>query len=297
MYEKILVPLDGSEVAERVLPHVETLARRLNSEVILLTACGPGQGPEHLFRTYVEKRAEALHSLGIRARSAVVRGEVASEIIRFAEEEDIALIVFSTHGQSGPGVWAMGNVANKISQRSRIPMLLIRSTTEPVDAERDLRKVLVPLDGSKFAEQVLPHVEGLAVAMGSEVVLLEVLETVEVPGFAAYEVGPDWQEFKKGLMARAETRANRYLRRKGNALGLSGVSARSVVLWGRPAETILQYAEDNSVNLIALATHGFTGISRWAYGSVAYKVMMASSKPVLVVRPPSPKSDAQRTHR
>jgi nucleotide-binding universal stress UspA family protein len=98
----------------------------------------------------------------------------------------------------------------------------------------------------------------------------------------------DVEEYEKDLMAKAERKASDYLSEKESALGDRGVTVSSASLRGKPPETILQYADDNSVSLIALATHGFSGIARWAYGSVASKIIENSSKPVLLVRPPLP---------
>lgn len=289
MYERILVPLDGSELAERALLYVEGVAGRLHSEVILLTAYVPGEGLERPLRAYLEKRAEELRSLGIKASPLVIQGNAASEILDFAEKNDIGLIVISTHGRTGPGVWAMGSIANKVVQKSRIPTLLIRSTElERVVAKKDLQKILVPLDGSQFAESIIPCVEGLAKGRDNEVILLRVIEPIKPPHFTIAEEGADWQNYEKRFMAKAEKEAKRYLGKEESVLKDRGVKVSSASLLGKPAQTILQYAEDNSVSLIALATHGFSGITKWAYGSVASKIIESSSKPVLLIRPLCP---------
>ena len=87
----------------------------------------------------------------------------ANEILDFADKNDIGLIIISAYGRTGPGRWAMGSITHKVLQRSRVPALLIR-TSGPETAldEKELRKILVPLDGSRFAEAVIPYVEGLA---------------------------------------------------------------------------------------------------------------------------------------
>jgi len=275
MYERILVPLDGSELAEGALPYAEGVAGRLHSEVILLTACELGYCLERPLRAYLEKRAGELQSLGIKASPLVVQGNAANEILDFAEKNDIGLIIISTYGCTGPSIWPLGSIANKVLQTSRIPVLLIRSTEpETVVLEKELRKILVTLDGSQFAEGIIPYVKGLTQGIGNEVILLRVIEPIEPSGWATIE--------------RA---AKRYLGKKESALRSKGVKVSSASLVGKPTQTILQYAEDNSVSLIALATHGFSGISKWAFGSVASKIIETSSKPVLLVRPPLPSLD------
>lgn len=179
MYKRILVPLDGSELAEGALPYAEGVATRLHSEVILLTACTPGDCLERPLRAYLEKRAGELASLGIKASPLVVQGNAANEILDFAERNDINLIVISTHGHTGPSIWPLGSIANKILQNSRIPLLLIRSSElETVLREKELRKVLVPLDGSQFAEGIVPYVEDLTEGIDNEVILIRVIEPV-----------------------------------------------------------------------------------------------------------------------
>ena len=293
MYERILVPLDGSELAEMALPYVEEVAKRLNSEVLLLTANALGEDLERLLRPYLEKRAEVLQSLGIEASPLVVHGNAADEILDCAEKSDIDLIIISTHGRTGLVAWAMGSIANKIVQRSRIPTLLIRpGEPETIAAGKELRKILVPLDGSHFAESIIPCVESLAGGMGSEVILLRVVETVRPPYFTIYNEVPGWEKYEQQFMAKAEEEAKRYLNEQEGVLKDRNLKVTSASLSGRPAQTILEYAEDNSVDLIALATHGFSGITKWVYGSVASKIIESSSKPVLLMRPPLPSADA-----
>jgi len=286
MYQRIVVPLDGSELAERVLPYVEGVARRHNSEVILLTACVPREPFERPLRAYLKERAQELQSLGIKASPLVVQGDVANEILDFAEKNDIGLIAISTHGRGGTGIWPLGSIANKVAQTSRIPLLLIRSDEpQAVLIEKELQKILVPLDGSPFAENPIPYVEGLVEGMNSEIVLLRVIEPIKISSRVAYGEGRSLEEYEKQLMDRAEREAKHYLSEKEDALRNKGLEVRSATLLGKPAETILQYAEDNSVSLIALATHGFSGIAKWAYGSVASKITEGSPKPLLLIRP------------
>jgi nucleotide-binding universal stress UspA family protein len=288
MYERILVPLDGSELAEQVIPYVEELAKSLNSEVILITVCLSGAPMERALTEYIERRAEKLQSLGIKTRSVCIEGEPATSIIDFAGKNDVSLIVISTHGRTGIGHWPLGSIASKVVQRSHIPVFLVRSGQLAIAAaDKKLQKILVTLDGSRFAEAIIPYVESLAKAMSSEVVLARVIEPVRLPHLAAYR---EREKYEQEYMAKLEREAKRYLSRKKSPLGARGIKLNLVLRQGKPAETIIQYAEDKSVNLIALTTHGFSGITKWAYGSVASRIIEGSSKPVLLVRPPLPAS-------
>ena len=286
MYEKILVPLDGSEVAEQAIPYVERLTQKLKSEVILITVCLPGDPLERALTEYIERRAEKIQSLGVNARSLCIEGDSATSIIDFAEKNKVGLIVISTHGKTGISHWPLGSIASKVVQRSNIPVFLVRSSQpEKAPADNELDKILVTLDGSQFSEAIIPHVEKLAKSMNSEVTLLRVIESAKLPQLAAYS---DREKYEKDFMAKMEREAERYLDKKRTALESKGVKVNSVFLTGKPVETILQYSEEKSANLVALTTHGFSGISKWAYGSVASKIIEGSPKPILLVRPPLP---------
>jgi len=286
MYERILVPLDGSELAEQAIPYVEWLARKFNSEVIVLTACLAGDSLERALKEYIERRAEKIQSLGIKARSACIEGEPAASIIDFAGKNEVSLIAISTHGRTGVSQWLLGSIANKVVQRSHIPVFLVRSSQPArTPADKELRKILLTLDGSHFSEAIIPYVERLAKVTDSEVALLRVIEPAKLPQLAAYA---DREKYEKDFMAKLKKEAKRYLDKKKTAMKSKGIKVNSALLEGKADETILQYAEDKSVNLIALTTHGFSGISKWAYGSVASRIIEASSKPTLLVRPPLP---------
>ena len=288
MYERILVPLDGSELAEQSIPYVERLAQKLKSEVILITGCLPGDSLERALTEYIERRAEKIQSLGVNTRSLCIVGEPADSIINFAGKNNVGLIVISTHGKTGVSHWPLGSIASKVVQRSNIPVFLVRSSqTGKAPADNELGKILVTLDGSRFSEAIIPYAEKLAKSMNGEVTLFRVIEQAKLPQLAAYR---DREKYEKDFMAKMEREAERYLDKKKTALENKGVNANSAFLIGKPVETILQYTEDKSANLIALTTHGFSGITKWTYGSVASKIIEGSPKPILLVRPPLPAS-------
>jgi nucleotide-binding universal stress UspA family protein len=288
MYERILVPLDGSELAEQAIPYAEWLASKFNSEVILITACLPGDSLERALTEYIERRAEKIQSLGIKTRSVCIEGEPAASIIDFAGKNAVSLIILSTHGRTGVSHWPLGSITNKVVQRSHIPVFLVRSSQPAkTPADKELRNTLLTLDGSHFSEAIIPYVEKLAKVMDSEVVILRVVEPAKLPQLAAYA---DREKYEKEFIDKLRKEAKRYLDQKKTALARKGIKVNSALLEGKADEAILQYAEDKSVNLIALTTHGFSGITKWAYGSVASRIIEASSKPTLLVRPPLPAS-------
>ncbi len=301
MYRKMLVLLDGSRLAEVVLPYAGELAVGLGVEVTLFHVCSVQECesvPVH--RDYVERIAEvARHQwlgddrmtsaepgrrVGVRCRLAV--GHPAEEILRYASDNDIDLIVMATHGRSGIRRWALGSVADKVLSASQVPVLLVRAQVagEAGSAAAPLKTIVVPLDGSEVAELVLPHVEMLARQLGAgsvEVVLVAVCEPLPSPlsRTASSEAGADYRAVRS--MEGSES----YLSRVKEQLQAAGVRVWWRVLLGKAADEIVAYANSSPSNLLAMATHGSSGRSRWVYGSVAEKVLLGATTPVLLVRP------------
>jgi nucleotide-binding universal stress UspA family protein len=147
------------------------------------------------------------------------------------------------------------------------------------------QKILVPLDGSELAECVLPHVKTMATACDiRQVVLLRVVEPLSAGTPSPLALDFEVVEFKIIEKARMKT-AEEYLARIEAQLSKEGLSVEAKVLTGKPAETISEFAEREKVDLIAIATHGLSGVSRWVFGSVADKIMRSASAPVLLIRP------------
>jgi nucleotide-binding universal stress UspA family protein len=146
------------------------------------------------------------------------------------------------------------------------------------------KKILVPLDGSKLAECVLPHVESSAKGcVVQEVVFLRVAESVHLPsGYDAYLS----QETINRIEADDKAAAESYLSQLMKRTRYDGVSVKLEAITGIPADSIADYATKNSIDLIIIATHGRSGISRWAWGSVADRVLRSACVPVLMVRAP-----------
>jgi len=146
-------------------------------------------------------------------------------------------------------------------------------------------KILVPLDGSELAESVLAHVSAIAKGCGARnVIFLRAVEPYYIPT-GAYEGSIAPEELKK-IDAQHEIEAAAYLKDVAGRAGLSGVSVKTEVIRGRAAEAIAEYATENKVDLIAIASHGRSGISRWVWGSVADRVLRSACVPVLIVRAP-----------
>jgi nucleotide-binding universal stress UspA family protein len=183
MYKRMLVPLDGSKLAEEVFPYTRELAGRLDLDLIFLNVCSPNETESLSMRQfYMDKMAEMVRSQTreiqvktgasqsvktIEATGKVVIGYPAEEILKYANENSIDIILLATHGHSGVRLWALGSIAYKVLHASKIPVWLVRSgIPEEIVYDRwDRRTIMVPLDGSKLAESALPHAEALAFSL------------------------------------------------------------------------------------------------------------------------------------
>ncbi len=149
------------------------------------------------------------------------------------------------------------------------------------------KKILVPLDGSKLAECVLPHVEELAQSgVVKEIVLLRVCDSPSIIADYPEGKGKTWEKHVERLTSNAEQQCSLYINDVAQSLKDKGYKVKAESRLGKPADEIVNYANKNKIDLIVMASHGRSGISRWAYGSVAEKVLRSSCVPVLLVKVP-----------
>ena len=291
MFKKIIVPLDGSEIAEAILPFVEEIAKHTGAEIVLVTAVQQvGVWDAALTLQVVDREdASAVAYLGEQAKklagkqhSLVVRGDAAEAIMRAANEESADLIAISTHGRSGLARWLFGSTATKLLEAATLPVLFLRPRTgEDKGAPGAVvRKILVPLDGSDTAMSILATAEEFARAMGASLVLFHsVVPIAAYPGFemqsaAAATVLEEMQAQARQILTRAMTDAKSH-----------GVEATMVVALDTAVNGILRAADDQKVDLIAIGTHGHGGVGRAVLGSVADGVVRRSADvPCLVLR-------------
>jgi len=315
MYKKMLVPLDGSELSEVVFPYAKELAVRLDLEVILFHVHSSDEHEAtHLYKAYIEHKADIIKrqaeevqqktiiepkGKAVKVRGELVIGYPPEEILRYADENDIDLILMATHGRSGIKRWVMGSVADKVLRASKVPVWLVRIGVpdEIVYDKWPKRTILVPLDGSELAEAVLPHVIALAKQRGTElvdVVLLRVSEPPVMPPYyspsARFETSTGVahvtpKEYIRAAIAGCRAEAKQYLTGVEKRLREAGLKVQSEVLEGEPTTKIMEYASMNPFNLIVMSTHARSGMSRWTYGSVATKVLQGVTSPIFLVRP------------
>jgi nucleotide-binding universal stress UspA family protein len=304
----IVVPLDGSPLAEQALPYATYVARLFDATLELVRVV-PEPHPEpmiieaipmlavmeHLPEEYHEPRealrqvaytqatdylqsqAGRFHNQGFHTTTQVCYGRADEMIVSTALEQNATMVVMATHGRGGLRRWALGSVADKVVRSSHIPVLLIRAT-EPPPAAWNIRRILVPLDGSELAAQVLPLARDLAARAHAELVLVQaILPLMESD---SYWVPPpdDYETIRRN-------EAQEQLQRMAGELQAAGLKATPIVTSGYPAETILEEVAQQQVDVIVMATHGRGGLRRVALGSIADRVLHATTTPLLLVRP------------
>jgi len=286
MFNKILVPLDGSKSAEQVLPYAQLLAKACGASITLLRVTDADArlpfSASQSASDYLKYTADSVKPLPVEALEKM--GKPAEVIVDSAKRDSDCLIAMATHGMTGPRRWFLGSVASKVVQTAVNPVLLIRATADaPAPETIVLKRVIVPLDGSRLAEIILPYVSLLANKLSLDILLVR---TYGLPA-DAYVVaeggiaqGP--AQYRKELHEESE----KYLDGKVAALqadGLANVTAN--VIEGDAANDLVDLTVNSPQSLIAMSTHGRSGFGRWALGSVAEKVVQHSHAPVLLLRP------------
>jgi len=315
MYKRMLVPLDGSRLAEAVFVYAMDFAVRLNLELVLLHVCGPEEQellPMH--QAYIDGAAKVIEQ-GIgdildkqgssrpigsfKPNVELLVGRPAHSILQYVDGNNIDLILMSTRGRSGVKRWTMGGGADKILHESNVPTLLIKSnTTEKIAFDTcQKRTLVVPLDGSQTGELMISHVEMLANQMGADtvdIVLLKVCEPPDIMSPVSYYVTPDshpsnkpikWKKYVEQETAKCELIGMQYLGEVEKKLGEAGLSVRSEILIGKAADEIVKFTDNIPYAMTVMAAHGRSELSRRVYGGVAWKVLLGSSKPTFIMRP------------
>jgi nucleotide-binding universal stress UspA family protein len=289
MLRKILVPLDGSEIGELALVYAKELASAIDLEVQM--ACATESRDKQAVWScslYLEKVAERLSTQikRINPKSEVntvtVDGEPAEALIDYTQKKGIDLVIMMSHGRSGIMPWAMGSTANKIIQKSKVPVLMIRAE-QAVSRQRPVqvfKNILIPLDGSALGEAALDLTKTIAHAMKSKVILLFVVETVE---YVHSIGGPDHFVYSEMQVEKMKKDATQYLGKVQEQF--DGGNVQLMLRTGEPAREIIRLSDEEKVSIVAMSSHGKTGITRWMMGSTSSKILHAGKTPLLLVRP------------
>jgi len=292
VYRSIVVPLDGSPLAEQVFGHLKRIAPPAETELHLvgvLEAWRYAVGTPDLAmadlitylrsdqQSYLAKQSQCLQQQGYRVQIHQREGDAALTIVNVAKQVGAQLIAMTTHGRSGMRRWTLGSVAERVIHAAPLPVLLVRDETV---TNGTLKRILVPLDGSPVAEQALSTAMELATATRASILLLHVIQALD----------PTNQRMLFHTKAEAESAlqqwtadGEKYLESVGQRLFQQGIDYDVRVRTGDPDRVICATTIDAAIDIVVMGTHGRTGIGRWVYGSVANKVLRGVSCPLLLI--------------
>jgi nucleotide-binding universal stress UspA family protein len=288
-FHSILVPVDGSALAEAAIPSALAIAERAGSKVQIAMVYGDSfpPAPMRLDQLYLDQLARELtHRLGYTPTCELLEGPVAPSLVKHARKIGADLIVMTTHGRGGLQRTWLGSVTDQLVRSSGIPVLVVRPAPDG-SAVFHPTEILVPLDGSPLAETVLAPASALARLWDAEMSLLQVVYPVAIASDAALTIPAAVDE---ELTTLTRESASAYLTETAVRLRNEGTRASGVVMMGKTSlpQILLDQASPGRVSLIAIATHGRGGLRRLVLGSVADKLVRAAEVPVLVVPPPRP---------
>jgi nucleotide-binding universal stress UspA family protein len=295
VYERILVPLDGSTLAEAALPHALAVAQKTKAALRFVSVLEPSPVDrqddwEAATRAWLEDYLEEIAGrvtavTGVGASTAMLSGLVVEALLAEANACRADLIVLATHGRGAIAREWLGSVADGLMRHSRVPVLLVRpqTTAAPVrePAERPAT-ILVPLDGSELSESALAHAEELGELFSSSYHLTRVVVAIDIT--APYL--PATAPMNRDIVAAAKAAAAEYLEAHAERMRRRGLRVTtSVAVDAQAAHGILSEAEAVGCDMIAMATHGRNGMRRLVLGSAADKVLRGTQIPLLLYRP------------
>lgn len=302
MADNIVVTLDGSALAEKILPIAITLAKKTGQRIVLLRLVPDADNPAELSsaKSYMEEvyRQITLPELQTRIDPAKVEVKVqpgkATDLAATIAGLDASLVMMTTHGRTGLSRLVVGSVARDTLEQLDVPFILLRPT-DTVDSQLPMEmmylhsdtpgpqntysgQIVATLDGSSDGEAVLEPAANLARSLGFTLCLLQVV-------FPRHPISEGVNFASAEDLAKRQRGATQYLQKVQQQVAAKGVNCITQVLTGEPDQEVVNYARYNGVALIAMATHTKSRLGRIIMGSVAEKVMDATHLPVLMVHP------------
>lgn len=294
MFNHVFVPLDGSQLAETVLPHVVAVVLAFDARVTLGQVLDPSnenrerppvdplewQIRKAEAEAYLESVSTRLEKTGLKPGVISLEGQAAETIIEFSEENDVDLIIMSSHGQSGLSGWNVSSVVQKVILRARTSVMIERAYFPFQGELADLRyrRILLPLDGSRRAEAPLPALVALARYHNSELIIAHVVRRPEIP--RRIPLSQDDLELVERIVERNRAEAARYLEEVQARLDVK-VETRLIVS-DRVTRALEELVELAGVDLVMLSAHGYSGGGKWPYGSTVISFIAYGVTPLFI---------------
>lgn len=308
MIDRILVPLDGSSLAESALPHAAALADAFDATVRLFRVLEPGRVggltgdslenrlQRRELESYLEGQLEKLRVAGVDASMVIGEGKASEEIVRRVEEDEIDLILATAWGQGGASEFFLGGTARKLVSGAYTSIMLIRPRRPGRGDARPARydRVLVPVDGSRRADWALCLASSIARSQGAELVMVHVVAVPETP--ARLPRQPVEEQLRRQLVQMGRRSAEQYLEEMRGKFAAPDLDVRwKVVVGSRVPDALLRAARGERAGLIVMSAHGASDDMPWPYGSVAAGLLDYCDLPLLVFqdRPRRPRHETR----
>lgn len=295
MVKHILAPLDGSNLAECVLPHVVAMARAFDARVTVLRVLdevsSEGTVPINPVnwqlmkaqgQRYVDQIAETLEEAGVAVDTALQEGKAADRIISFVDEEDVDLMVLSSHGRSGLYRWNVSSVVQKTIFQANTSVLIVRAYRPAPERlkEHHYEKIFVPIDCSQRAECVFPNVTNLARDGNAEVILAHVVQRPQIP--RREPLTEEEQTLVSEITEIYRQEAMEYL--QGVQSRMSADVQVRLLENGDIATVLHNTVADEDPDLVVMCAHGQTGATQWPFGSLPLNFIAYGTTPLMVVQ-------------
>ncbi|MGB9300637.1 MAG: universal stress protein [Anaerolineae bacterium] len=299
MFDHILVPLDGSSLAECVLPHSFSLARAFGSKVTLLRVLERTHADDrpgfidpldwHISRTeaeaYLAGWAHRLEEGGVETGHELLDGAVADQVVDFVRDHGIDLMVLSSHGQGGLSGWNVSGTVQKIILRVYVSVMIVRAY-QPLEAgltDIGCRRLLLALDGSMRAECALAPAVQLARFFSSQLLVASVVSKPEVTRHRP--LTSEETDLVDKITSLNQLETADYLRRLSSRLSAEGIDVDTHLLTGVPvAEILHELVQQEQADLVVLSAHGSSGGSKWPYGGLATNFIAYGTTPLLIIQ-------------
>ena len=297
MFEHILLPLDGSKLAERVLPHAVTLSKAFDSKLTLIRVVfqeesanqhGMINPMDWQMRkseadAYLQSVKKRLSEIDLESEIQILEGRPAEQIIEFAKTEDVNLIILSSHGKSGPSAWNINSTVQKVLLRAFMPVMIIRAYREDQQALENVtyERLFLPLDGSKRAECILPLAESICHSQNSDVLLTHIVEEPKLP--RQTPVNEEVKSLTDKLREINIKEAEKYfdnIKKQFPTENVEIVIESSI----KPTIALHNIIDRENVDLVLLSAHGYSGENRWPYGKIALNFIAYGTTPLIIIQ-------------
>jgi nucleotide-binding universal stress UspA family protein len=297
MFEHILLPLDGSSLAERVLPHAVALSEAFNSKLTLLRVIHKGNEEEQNniinpmawqikkseAEAYLKSVQNQLAEIYVDSDIKILEGNPAQQIIEFARNEDVELIILSSHGSSGVSAWNINSTVQKVLLRAFVPVMIIRAYEEEAGSLIGLKyqRLFLPLDGSKRAECILPMAKSICSAQDSKVFLTHIIEEPRLP--RQTPISDEVNRLIEQLQDLNFKEANTYLSQLKEQFDPNRVET-IIESSDKPSIAMHNIIDREQIDLVMLSAHGYSGDNRWPYGNIALSFIVYGTTPLIIMQ-------------